>query len=174
MKYRRHGKFCFFDYISTWFAILFLLVLIVDGLLTDLPLYLLIWPLLLTMIMVWSIYKPNSESFLISGDIIVIMQWRKKQKIYIETQGVCIVENIVQLPTGKNEKVSYYVLKSLFDPSNVAYIPVEDHKVVLRELFSIEEAKELQKDPTLKENEKLLNAVNYVLQHEKEQDVTSK
>ena len=100
--------------------------------------------------------------------------FQKKQKIYSETQGVCVVENIVQLPTGKKEKASYYVLKSLFDASNVAYIPVEHHKVVLRELFSIEEAKELQKDPTLKENEKLLNAVNYVLQHEKEQDVTSK
>lgn len=95
--------------------------------------------------------------------------FQKKQKIYSETQGVCIVENIVQLPTKKNEKVSYYVLKSLFQPSNIAYIPVENHKVALRELFSVEEAKELQKDPKLKENETLLMAVNYVLQQEKEQ-----
>lgn len=100
--------------------------------------------------------------------------FQKKQKIYSETQGICVVENIVQLPTGKNEKATYYVLKSLFDSSNVAYIPVEHHKVVLRELFSVEEAKELQKNLTLKENEKLLKAVNYVLQYEKEQDVTSK
>jgi len=95
--------------------------------------------------------------------------FQKKQKIYSETQGVCIVENIVQLPTGKNQKIPYYVLKSVFDASNVAYIPVEHHQVALRELFSIEEAKELQKDLALKENEKLLTAVNYVLQHEKEQ-----
>ena len=95
--------------------------------------------------------------------------FQKKQTIYSETQGVCIVENIVQLPVTKNEKVSYYVLKSVFDTSNVAYIPVEHHQVVLRELFSIEEAKELQKDATLKENEKLRIAVNYVLQQEKEQ-----
>ena len=27
--------------------------------------------------------------------------FQKKQKIYSETQGVCIVENIVQLPAGK-------------------------------------------------------------------------
>ena len=99
--------------------------------------------------------------------------FQKRQKIYSETQGICIVDNIVQLPTGKNQKVSYYVLKSLFDTSNVAYIPVEHHQVVLRELFSIEEAKELQKDPNLKENEKLRTAVNYVLQNEKEQDVTN-
>ena len=95
--------------------------------------------------------------------------FQKKQRIYSETQGLCIVENIVQLPTGKHKKVSYYVLKSVSQPSNIAYIPVENHKVVLRELFTIEEAKELQKDPTLKENEKLLTAVNYVLQTEKEQ-----
>uniref|UniRef100_UPI004056D5DE CarD-like/TRCF domain protein n=1 Tax=Agathobacter sp. TaxID=2021311 RepID=UPI004056D5DE len=98
--------------------------------------------------------------------------FQKKQKIYSETLGVCIVDNIVQLPAGKGEKVSYYVLKSLFEPSKVAYIPVENHQVVLRELFLAEEAKELQKDPKLKENEKLLAAVNYVLQGEKESYVT--
>ena len=76
--------------------------------------------------------------------------FQKKQKIYSETQGICIVDNIVQLPAGKNQKVSYYVLKPIFNPTNTAYIPVEHHKVVLRELFSIEEAKELQKDPNLK------------------------
>ena len=41
--------------------------------------------------------------------------FQKKQKIYSETQGVCIVENIVQLPAGKGETLSYYVLKSVFD-----------------------------------------------------------
>ena len=56
---------------------------------------------------------------------------------------------------------------------DIHQIPVEHHKVVLRELFSIEEAKELQKDPKLKENEKLQTAVNYVLQNEREHDVTN-
>lgn len=92
--------------------------------------------------------------------------FQKKQIIYSETQGVCQVENIVQL-SAKNTKTSipYYVLKSVFHKDKVAYIPVENHQVELRELFTIEEAEELQKDPKTKENEHLKAAVDYVLQN---------
>ena len=92
--------------------------------------------------------------------------FEKKQKIYSETQGVCIVDNIVQLPTGKNKAVPYYVLKSVFDTSKVSYIPVHNHQVVLRELFTKEEAKELQNHPELEKNQLLKQAVEYVLQSE--------
>ena len=90
--------------------------------------------------------------------------FQKKQKIYSETQGVCIVDNIVQLPAGKGETLSYYVLKSVFDTSKVSYIPVKDHQVVLRELFTEEEARELLKNPELEKNQQLKAAVDYVLQ----------
>ena len=89
--------------------------------------------------------------------------FQKKQKIYSETQGVCIVENIVQLPAGKGTTLPYYVLKSLFD-QKVSYIPVNNHQVVLRELFTIEEANELLQNPELEKNEQLKAAVLYVLQ----------
>jgi len=92
--------------------------------------------------------------------------FQKKQKIYSETQGVCIVDNIVQLPAGKGETLPYYVLKSVFDTSKVSYIPVNNHQVNLRELFSEEEAKALLKDPELEKNERLKAAVDYVLQSE--------
>lgn len=90
--------------------------------------------------------------------------FQKKQTIYSETQGVCIVDNIVQLPAGKGETLPYYVLKSVFDASKVAYIPVDNHQVVLRELFTEDEARELLKDPELEKNEKLKAAAEYVLQ----------
>ena len=90
--------------------------------------------------------------------------FQKKQKIYSETQGVCIVDNIVQLPAGKGETVSYYVLKSVSDTSKISYIPVKNHQVNLRELFSLEEARELLKNPELEKNELLKTAVDYVLQ----------
>lgn len=90
--------------------------------------------------------------------------FQKKQKIYSETQGVCIVDNIVQLPAGKGETLPYYVLKSVFDASKVSYIPVNNHQVSLRELFTEEEARELLKSPELEKNELLKAAVNYVLQ----------
>ncbi len=92
--------------------------------------------------------------------------FQKKQKIYSETQGVCIVDNIVQLPAGKGETLPYYVLKSVFDASKVSYIPVNNHQVTLRELFTEEEARELAKNPELNKNELLKAAVDYVLQSE--------
>ena len=89
--------------------------------------------------------------------------FQKKQKIYSETQGVCIVENIVQLPAGRGQKLPYYVLKSIMD-EKVSYIPVNNHRVNLRELFTEEEAKELLQSPELEKNEQLKAAVHYVLQ----------
>jgi len=89
--------------------------------------------------------------------------FQKKQKIYSETQGICIVENIVQLPAGKGQTLPYYVLKSLMD-EKVSYIPVNNHQVVLRELFTEEEARALLQNPELEKNEQLKAAVHYVLQ----------
>ena len=92
------------------------------------------------------------------------MSFQKKQIIYSETQGVRIVDNIVQLPATKGETLPYYVLKSVFDTSKVSYIPVQNHQVVLRELFTEEEAQEIMKNPELMKNEILKAAVEYVLQ----------
>ena len=89
--------------------------------------------------------------------------FQKKQKIYSETQGVCIVENIVQLPAGKGATLSYYVLKSVLD-EKTSYIPVKNHQVNLRELFTEEEARALLQDPELENDERLKAAVHYVLQ----------
>ena len=90
--------------------------------------------------------------------------FQKKQKIYSETQGVCVVEAIVQLPVKKGETLPYYVLKSVFDASKVSYIPVHNHQVSLRELFTEEEAKALLESPELEKDQLLKAAVLYVLQ----------
>ena len=90
--------------------------------------------------------------------------FQKKQIIYSETQGVCVVDNIVQLPAAKGATLPYYVLKSVFDMTKVSYIPVNNHQVTLREIFTEEEARELQKNSELMKNENLKAAVEYVLQ----------
>ncbi len=101
------------------------------------------------------------------------MSFQKKDIIYSESQGVCIVDNIVQLPAGRGETLSYYVLKSVFDTSKVSYIPVKNHQVNLRELFTEEEAIELQQSEEFEKNEKLQAAVRYVLRQKGNQDGTS-
>lgn len=94
--------------------------------------------------------------------------FQKKQYIYSESQGACIVDNIVQLPAGKGETVPYYVLKSVFDAAKVSYIPVRNHQVVLRELYTREEALKMQEDPELEKDKKRKAAVDFVLQRESE------
>ena len=79
--------------------------------------------------------------------------FQKKQIIYSETLGVCVVDNIVSLAASKREKaVPYYVLKPVFE-DKVSYIPVEHHRVVLRD----KETEQYEKDKHLRQ------AVDYVL-----------
>lgn len=91
--------------------------------------------------------------------------FQKKQYIYSETLGVCQVENITQLSAGKGPQVAYYVLRPVFDKTEVSYIPVENHQVVLRELFTEEEARAIEEDPdiNLADNERLKAAIDFVL-----------
>ena len=97
--------------------------------------------------------------------------FQKKQEIYSETQGVCIVDNIVQLSATKGaQTIEYYVLKSVFDENKVAYIPVKEHQVVLRELFTAEEARELAGKAETNKNPLLKAAVEYVLEREEQQE----
>ena len=91
------------------------------------------------------------------------MMFQKKEFIYSETQGVCQVENIVQLQSGKGQQLSYYVLRPYFDKEKVSYIPVKNHQVELREMFTEEEARELAESEQVKKDEKLQQAVQFVL-----------
>ena len=93
--------------------------------------------------------------------------FQKKQIIYSETIGVCQVDNIIQLSAKKGEGVPYYVLKSVMDTTKTAYIPVDNHQVVLRELFTKEEAENLKDTPQYRKDENLKAAVEYVLREEK-------
>lgn len=95
--------------------------------------------------------------------------FQKKQIIYSETQGVCSVDNIVQLSASKGAPtIEYYVLKSVFDEDKVSYIPVKEHQVVLRELFTVEEAKELVGKEETNKTPQLKAAVEYVLSQEQQ------
>ena len=128
MKYRRYGKFHLRDYASAWFAIVFLFVLLVVGFLTDTQFYLLIWPLLLIMHMAWSIYKPNSECFLISGDTITIMQGRRKQKVSIPSELTLVVSYAdVCHPLAKriSDGNPNYILKGRYAISILQKMPLE-------------------------------------------------
>ena len=91
--------------------------------------------------------------------------FQKKDFIYSETLGVCQVENITTLTVGRNEQASYYVLRPVFAKEETCYIPVKGHQVVLREMFTFEEAEAIEKDPNvdLEKDIKLRDAVDFVL-----------
>lgn len=67
--------------------------------------------------------------------------YSKKDIIYSSTMGLCIVSDITKLSADKNmTPMPYYVLKSYYDKTHVAYIPVEKHEVELRPLIDEETA----------------------------------
>ena len=68
--------------------------------------------------------------------------FEKKNVIFSEKTGVCVVHDVTKLTDDHGNAMSYYVLKNVFDKSKVAYIPVEGHQVVLRDLITVEEAVE--------------------------------
>lgn len=95
--------------------------------------------------------------------------FEKKQIIFSERLGVCRVEDIVRLTPSKNaDTYLYYLLKSVTDKSKSAYIPVEGHEVLLRELISVEEAGALIETADENTAKNLLDEANYVMSQKKE------
>ena len=70
--------------------------------------------------------------------------FQKKEYIFSDSIGPCVVEDIVKLAAQKNATpVSYYVLRSAVDKKKTSYIPVENHKSLLRPLVTAEEAQKV-------------------------------
>lgn len=91
--------------------------------------------------------------------------FEKKEYIYSETMGVCKVADIVKLSPNNRfgEPVWYYQLKSAFDKSKVAYIPVENHQVSLRPLLTKEEVEGILAEDMEKLDEKRKGEIRFVL-----------
>ena len=71
-------------------------------------------------------------------------QFAKLQIIFCETFGVSEVSEITNLAPKKGKPILYYKLQSVFNAEKSAYIPVLEHKTLLRELLAAEEAKVLK------------------------------
>lgn len=96
--------------------------------------------------------------------------FQKKEVIYSETIGVCIVDDIVRLADNKKDTYNYYLLRSVFDKTKKAYIPVENHTVQLRGLITLEEALALRdaSDPSEKKEQERKEAEYVIAKHDKE------
>ena len=136
MMYRRYGRFRFYDYISSWLAIVFLFVLVVICFLTDTLVYLFILPLLVLIFMVWSIYEPNGERFSISDDTITITKGRKKQNVSIPSSPTLVI-SYADICSSFAKRVSYgnqtFMLKGRYAISILQNTPIE---ITLAQLHS--------------------------------------
>ncbi|MDE7273486.1 MAG: CarD-like/TRCF domain protein [Lachnospiraceae bacterium] len=94
--------------------------------------------------------------------------FQKKEVIYSETIGVCIVDDVVKLADNKKESYNYYLLRSVFDKTKKAYIPVENHTVQLRNLITVQEALALQNEDQYDEkSEQVREEAAYVIEKNK-------
>lgn len=92
--------------------------------------------------------------------------FQKKEKIYSETMGVCVVDDIVKLSDNRKDTYEYYLLRSVYDKTKKAYIPVENHNVLLRNLITKEEALQIQAEEHFEKGSvQRRGEVAYVLQH---------
>lgn len=91
MNYHRYGKFRLSDYTSAWFASTFMFVLVVVGLLMDEKIHLLVWPLIMSVVVVWSVLRPNMECFTLADDRIIVKKDRKRKEIDIPPALTLIV-----------------------------------------------------------------------------------
>ena len=89
--------------------------------------------------------------------------FEKKKIIYSETLGVCRVDDITKLTQKKGETIAYYVLRSMENKDKVAYIPVERHKVNLRDLINYEEAIDMKSKLTKDDSSLKKFEINYVI-----------
>lgn len=90
--------------------------------------------------------------------------FQKKDIIYSETLGVCAVDDIVKLSDSRKDIYSYYLLRSVFDKTKKAYIPVENHSVRLRELITAKEAEALKNSGQFDQfNQKAKDEITYIL-----------
>jgi hypothetical protein len=93
--------------------------------------------------------------------------FQKKEIIFSETLGVCMVDDIVKLSDSRKETYNYYLLKSVFDKTKKAYIPVDNHSVQLRNLITYDEAKALFESGNFKEQKDTIKGeVKYILKIE--------
>lgn len=92
--------------------------------------------------------------------------FEKKEYIYSETMGVVRVVDVVKLSdkNKRREPVDYYHLRSAFDKSKDAYIPVDNHQVNLRPLISVDEAALMSDEEVEKLSEMRQAEVKFVLE----------
>jgi hypothetical protein len=94
--------------------------------------------------------------------------FEKKDIIFSETLGVCKVHEVTKLAAKNGEPIPYYGLRSVFDNKKVSYIPIEKHKVLLRELISVEEARRLKDNSAPEDLSELQRQeIEYVLSNAK-------
>lgn len=90
--------------------------------------------------------------------------FQKKEVIFSESIGPCQVEDIVKLAAQKNAvPVQYYVLRSVTDKKKVSYIPVENHRFLLRPLITAQEAEAFLGRQEEEKDEKLCAEAAFVL-----------
>jgi len=99
------------------------------------------------------------------------MVYEKKDIIVSSTMGLCVVADITKLSADKTTPIPYYVLKGYYDKSKVAYIPVDNHEVELRDPMYRDAAdacleeyiRGYEADPTYEPDELEMGEVAYVL-----------
>ena len=127
MTHNRYGRFSFGDYKSAWLAITIMLAAAATVCLINLPHYLIIPLLGIAFVMAWSIYMPNRERFILSGDIITIINGGTKRQFTIPHE-ITLVLSYADAPTPLAKRVDVgnetFWLKDRYAVSIIRDVPL--------------------------------------------------
>ena len=99
-------------------------------------------------------------------------KFQKKDILFSEALGVCKVDELTRFATQTGDMLLYYGLRSVANHAKVSYIPVDNHRVLLRELISVDQAKallagleEMEEGDENQPDMLLVQEAEYVLKH---------
>lgn len=81
--------------------------------------------------------------------------FQKNDYVFYESEGICLVADILRSPLeGMPKDKDYYLLRSIYSRNGVLYVPVDNDKIYMRAILKKEEAEKLVNEiPKLEEIE---------------------
>lgn len=134
IEYRRYGNFRLSDYIATWIGIAVLLTFAIAGYILELPIIIVVFPLIYAVITLWAIISPNCECFSIDGSVITARKGKKVQKITIPAELTLVISYAdISPPLVKRTAIGNktHILKDKYAISVLRKMPIESTLVCL-------------------------------------------
>ena len=128
MQNYRYGKFCFWDYWTSWVGLVVLTLFAIASIILDLSVIFVMFPLVYAAVWLWSILLPHREQFTVDSDAITVFRGNKTLKIVLPTELILIISCADIAPlfaTRTATRGQTHILKDKYAVSILQKMPTE-------------------------------------------------